>query len=76
MTQNKQLQKHGNKLNIADEREKRITNFPFQPFAINGNKCLKHFFLEQHIEIVNRVSHASKLLVDQYMLKANKMSQK
>ena len=32
-------------------------------FIINVNKCLKPFFLEQHIDIVNRV----KLLVDQYI---------
>ena len=29
--------------------------------VVNVNKCLKPFFLEQHINIVN--SHASKLLV-------------
>ena len=35
-------------------------------FIINVNRCPKPFFLEQHIDIVNK-SHASKLLVDQYM---------
>ena len=30
-----------------------------EAFIVNVNKCLKHFFQEQHINIVNRVTFQS-----------------
>ena len=37
-------------------------------FIINVNKCLKPFFIEQHIDIVNRVTLQSFWLISNVVL--------